>query len=632
VTADTGSHDTQSAGSVDQGPQLVGLHLMVSAAFLVVGGILAALASLQLVLPDLGSGIAFLTYGRIAPASRILLVDGFATIGLIGLAYHAIGSLADSPLRRAPFAMASLATLSLGAVAGALGVVFGLNTGITDLPAPIWARALLVVGALLATLAIRGTAKAKQDSLGPAGWYLVAAPIVLTLGGVVGLVSVSHGIPGALLTAFASGSVHAFLVLGTIGVLYFVVASLSGVDATEPSNLGPLGFWSAVLVSLFLSGWAQIYSPAPDWLETISVAITLGALVPLLVIATDLGLMLKGRIASIRNRAALRSVVVSGMAGSVAVVASILLAWRATSAVIAYSTWVDGTRVLLLLGAIAFSVFAGHRLIAGDGGTLAVFHSKMSLAGLVGVTVGLLAGGTAVAFSWAAGPAVQAYANGGIAWKVTIDTAEPFLWIAAISAVVYAAAQILYLIGINARSDEPLEAPEAPPEYELEFAADATSLTWKGLITGVATLWILAALVAAVIPTMDDTDRDPTILADTSRIYQSGTAEFDGRNLYISEGCGECHTQVVRPVGTDVGLGPVSVPGDYAHESPALVGADRYGPDLMHYASREAIDVVILGAHLTDPRIVVPYSTMPSYSYLSDDEVQALVSYLKTLE
>ena len=111
-----------------------------------------------------------------------------------------------------------------------------------------------------------------------------------------------------------------------------------------------------------------------------------------------------------------------------------------------------------------------------------------------------------------------------------------------------------------------------------------------------------------------------------------GSVELAGRNLYISEGCIECHTQAVRPVGSDVGLGPVSIAGDYANESPALLGGARFGPDLMHFAtSSEFFDKVLVQASLQDPRALRPWSTMPSYSYLSSDDLSALVSYIETL-
>jgi cbb3-type cytochrome c oxidase subunit II len=148
----------------------------------------------------------------------------------------------------------------------------------------------------------------------------------------------------------------------------------------------------------------------------------------------------------------------------------------------------------------------------------------------------------------------------------------------------------------------------------------------------VAGVWVFAGLMTLVLPIVDDTDRNATLIADTYRTYDSGSAELAGRNLYISEGCIECHTQAVRPVGPDVGLGPVSVAGDYANETPALLGAARFGPDLMHFASNvEFFDKVLVEASLRDPRALKPWSIMPSYSYLSSEDLGALVSYIETL-
>jgi cytochrome c oxidase cbb3-type subunit II len=121
------------------------------------------------------------------------------------------------------------------------------------------------------------------------------------------------------------------------------------------------------------------------------------------------------------------------------------------------------------------------------------------------------------------------------------------------------------------------------------------------------------------------------LLADSSRTYEAGSAAEIGRNLYIAQGCAECHTQEVRPVGTDVGLGAVSIAGDYAHENPVLRGAFRLGPDLMHVAGREGFAADAIRSHLENPRAARPWSNMPSYSYLSQSDLDALVSYIETL-
>ena len=125
-----------------------------------------------------------------------------------------------------------------------------------------------------------------------------------------------------------------------------------------------------------------------------------------------------------------------------------------------------------------------------------------------------------------------------------------------------------------------------------------------------------------VLPALESDE--PTLLAE-SRNYRPG-AVATGRAIYVQEGCAYCHTQQVRPIITDVGLGPVSVLGDYANETPALIGVQRYGPDLTHLAERA--DAAAVAAHLRSPRDDRPWSTMPSYDYLGSDDLAALAEYL----
>ena len=76
----------------------------------------------------------------------------------------------------------------------------------------------------------------------------------------------------------------------------------------------------------------------------------------------------------------------------------------------------------------------------------------------------------------------------------------------------------------------------------------------------------------------------------------------------------------------------MSIAGDYAYENPTLITGTRIGPDLTHIASRsDAFDVSGIWNHLKDPRSTVEWSNMPSYAYLSDTDLEALVRYLATL-
>ncbi len=495
----------------------------------------------------------------------------------------------------------------------------------------MWARALVAAGALLAALSISSTARSGGDRLGTAGWYLASAPVLLAATTIVGLVPLPSGLPGPIVSSFVSSGVTLFVITASVGLLYFVFARISGTDLTETRHLSALGFWSLILVWAFMNGTSLIYSPAPDWLETVTVAMAIGSFVPAITIATDIGLMLRGRLMGIGDRASLRYATVAGIALGAATGVNFLLTWRASSAIVQYSTWVQGTAALIVLGGASFAIFAGDRVLRGGGTGHPGAHFVWSTTALLFLSVSYLVGGVLTGFSWAAGPISRKFPNYGGGWEVTASTIEPVLWIAYVALVVYAVAQIVFLATLGRKNTEELAVPEGTGVYDLEFAGPPRSVSWKGLTRGVAGVWALALLITAVLPVLDTTDRDATILADTSRRIAPGSAAEIGRNLYVAQGCAECHTQEVRPVGTDVGLGTVSIAGDYAYDNPVLRGAFRIGPDLMHVAGREGFAAEAIKPHLQDPRAARPWSNMPSYSFLSEADLDALVSYIETL-
>lgn len=100
-----------------------------------------------------------------------------------------------------------------------------------------------------------------------------------------------------------------------------------------------------------------------------------------------------------------------------------------------------------------------------------------------------------------------------------------------------------------------------------------------------------------------------------------------GRRIYIREGCFYCHTQFTRL--QDRGYGPLVQAGDYNYETPHQLGTARTGPDLTNEGGR--FPSQWQKAHLVQPRAVKPGSIMPSFSYLSDDDMNDLVAYIQSL-
>jgi cytochrome c oxidase cbb3-type subunit 2 len=98
-------------------------------------------------------------------------------------------------------------------------------------------------------------------------------------------------------------------------------------------------------------------------------------------------------------------------------------------------------------------------------------------------------------------------------------------------------------------------------------------------------------------------------------VHPLSALEQQGRAVYVREGCAYCHTQQVRPLPSDRPFGRPSAPGDFAYQTPELLGAHRTGPDLTNIGARQ-VSATWQYIHLFDPRIVVPRSVMPSYPWL----------------
>lgn len=88
-----------------------------------------------------------------------------------------------------------------------------------------------------------------------------------------------------------------------------------------------------------------------------------------------------------------------------------------------------------------------------------------------------------------------------------------------------------------------------------------------------------------------------------------------GRKIYIREGCWYCHSMYIRPVaGETRRWGPVSEVGEYSYDLPHLFGTRRIGPDLTRVGGKYGDDWH--AAHFFDPRMVVPDSIMPRFTWL----------------
>lgn len=679
---------------------VVRAHFVVAAVFLLVGVLAGVDAAIKLYEPRFLGGISFLSYGRLAPAAVNVFMYGWLTIGFIGAAYFVAPRIGGRPVaasasvekllrpilssqeerkrlaaaegitvRESPVAaiaglggslvpLLGLGLITLGVVAGSVEILAGLTDGRRWAEIPIWIDAIMLAGFVIAAQTITNSIRHHGGgALRPAHWFLVASMWWLVLAYAVGNVPGVNGVNAELQSAFFQASLIGLWFVGIgVAVVSYLLPALAGDEPSTGSRLSELGFWSLAFLWSMTGARALTYGPGPDWLETLAAFFSIGLLVPVAILFADFIYAMRGRWSRVGDRITLRLVMAGAVMVALLAVLNLVMALHSSSAVVQYTEWVSAYEHLALYGvggtwlaALIYHAVGSMRNTRAHPRLVAA-HYWLTLGGLLVAIGAMLIAGLQAGFGWASGANSNTFDSVGTGFANTVESLEVWYVVKSVGLGIYALGQIVFLAAVFGRgrpgahradTSEGSEVPDRPAlSGDLD---DAKELSLGRLRFGAAGLFVVAAVLTWLVPALESSHNEPTLLADRSRIYEESGNLAAGREIYVQEGCMYCHTQAVRPIVTDVGLGAVSQAGDYVHETPPLLGVQRIGPDLMHVGSRNADGEVVEGAaatlarrdelftYLINPRASRPWSTMPSYGHLSDQELTYLADYLASL-
>jgi cytochrome c oxidase cbb3-type subunit 2 len=141
--------------------------------------------------------------------------------------------------------------------------------------------------------------------------------------------------------------------------------------------------------------------------------------------------------------------------------------------------------------------------------------------------------------------------------------------------------------------------------------------------------WLMIALILVVISVGGLVEIVPLFYQKSTtepiRGLQPYTAlQLAGRDIYVREGCYNCHSQMIRPFRAETErYGHYSVAGEFVYDRPFQWGSKRTGPDLARVGGRYSDEWHRI--HLINPRDVVPESNMPAYPWLASTPVDAAI-------
>jgi cytochrome c oxidase cbb3-type subunit 1 len=258
-----------------------------AALWLVLGLLLALLASLTFHAPEMFAGCPFATYGHLAPAANDLLVYGFAIPAALGVMLWIFARLSQAELVLPLVPVAAANLWHLGVLVGLITILCGGSSGFAWLEFPRASAMLLGVAfVLIAISAVATFGLRKERELYPSHWFLLAAllwfPWIYSTANLFLVAWPVRGVVQSIIDWwFADNLLFVWFALVGIGTAFYFLPKFSG-RPLQSSYYAQFAFWTLMIFGT----WCGIPSgaPVPAWLPVTSSFASTLLLVPLLAI------------------------------------------------------------------------------------------------------------------------------------------------------------------------------------------------------------------------------------------------------------------------------------------------------------------------------------------------------------
>jgi cytochrome c oxidase cbb3-type subunit I/II len=397
-------------------------------------------------------------------------------------------------------------------------------------------------------------------------------------------------------------------------------------------RLSILHFWTLVFIYIWAGPHHLHYTALPAWASTLGMLFSVMLWMPSWGGMVNGLLTLRGAWHKVTEDPVLKFFVVAITFYGMATFEGPLLSIKSVNALSHYTDWTIAHVHAGALGWVGFMVFGMvywllPRLFQTElwSKRLAELHFWIATVGILLYIVAIYAAGLTQGLMWRAFDE-----TGRLAYPDFIETTVrllPMYWVRVVGGVLYIAGMVL--CGVNAlmtwrngpaRYAEPVhEAPGLRPlPAEAEpggFKHAAWHRRWEGLPLTFS-VWVAVAVVTAslfeIVPMFLIGSNVPTIQA----VHPYTPLELAGRDVYVAEGCNNCHSQMIRPIRAEtMRYGEYSKPGEFVYDHPFLWGSRRIGPDLARGGGKYP-DLWHV-RHMEDPRSTTPQSIMPAYPWLA---------------
>ena len=621
-----------------------------------VGMLVGLFIALELVMPQLNV-TPWLAFGRLRPLHTNAVIFAFAGNAFFTGCYYSLQRLCKARMFSDGLSKFHFWGWQAIIVAAAITLPLGFTQAkeYAELEWPI-DIAIAVVWVAFAINLFGTIARRRERHLYVAIWFYIASVVTVAIlhifnnlalpVGAFKSYSIYAGVQDAFMQWwYGHNAVAFFLTTPFLGLMYYFMPKAADRPVFS-YKLSILHFWTLVFMYIWAGPHHLHYTALPEWASTLGMLFSVMLWMPSWGGMINGLLTLRGAWHKVVEEPVLKFFVLAVTAYGMSTFEGPMLSVKSVNALAHYTDWVIAHVHTGALGWNGFMTFGMiywllPRLFQTKlhSKKLAEAHFWVASFGILLYVVAIYSAGVTQGLMWRAFDE-----TGRLAYPDFIETVlklMPMYWMRAVGGSLYILGMLMFGWNIlmtwrarPARYEEPAiqAAPLSRREDPVGHAqpvgrsgawARFYSLAWhrawerRWVLFSVAT--VLAVVVASlfeIIPTFLIRSNVPTIAS----VKPYTPLELAGRDIYIREGCFNCHSQMIRPFRHETErFGEYSKPGEFVYDHPFLWGSRRIGPDLAREGGKYP-DLWHV-RHMQDPRSITAKSIMPGYPQLLTNDL-----------
>ncbi|MNJ85307.1 hypothetical protein D3C87_27770 [compost metagenome] len=608
----------------------------------VIGMLVGLIAALQLAFPEFFNeylGFRYISFGRIRPLHTNAVIFAFVGNGIFMGVYYSLQRLLKTRMWSDKLSYFNFWGWQFIIVCAVLTLPFGITSSKEYAELEWWIDILIAIvwvvfgWNMFATILNR-----KVKHLYVAIWFYIATFVTVAILHIFNsfelpisfLKSYSWyaGVQDALVQWwYGHNAVAFFLTTPYLGLMYYFVPKAAN-RPVYSYRLSIIHFWALIFIYIWAGPHHLLYTSLPDWAQS------LGVVFSVMLIAPSWGGMLNGLLTlrgawdRVRDDVMLKFMVVALTCYGMATFEGPLLSLKSVNMISHFTDWTIahvhvgglGWNGMMTFGLIYWLIprIFQTKLYSVK---LANQHFWIATLGIILYAVPMYIAGFMQGLSWQ-------YFNpdGTLVHKdfleIVIDM-KPYYILRSLGGALYISGALMLVYNVFKTVKTGTFLANEVVQVTDERNHKEKNEYWHRRIEGKPVRFMILSIIvvaiggiAEIIPTIAVKSNVPTI----SSVKPYTALELEGRDLYIREGCNNCHSQMVRPMRFETArYGDYSKAGEHVYDHPFLWGSKRTGPDLAREGGLRGN--LWHYKHMIDPKGLSPGSIMPAYPWLRDDNL-----------